>query len=168
MFLRYTVLLASKEHHPGPPEDPLILLIIHPSCQELLTPSTFQHHQPDHKFLQNAFFRLLPPALGDPPAPHGQLRYRGKEAVHMPALWILYKPGANNHTIGPVYIPQPSITYTNFLTCKQSQLPIGPAKNSCCDHAIPGVESRASNDPVNISYNDYTNKYKCHEVPYTN
>ncbi|POV96853.1 hypothetical protein PSHT_14911 [Puccinia striiformis] len=79
MFLRYTVLLASKEH-------------------ELLTPSTFQHHQPDHKFLQNAFFRLLPPALGDPPAPHGQLRYRGKEAVHMPALWILYKPGANNHT----------------------------------------------------------------------
>ncbi|KAI9619498.1 hypothetical protein H4Q26_014261 [Puccinia striiformis f. sp. tritici PST-130] len=73
-----------------------------------------------------------------------------------------------SYDIGPVYIPQPSITYTNFLTCKQSQLPIGPAKNSCCDHAIPGVESRASNDPVNISYNDYTNKYKCHEVPYTN
>ncbi|KAI9631156.1 hypothetical protein KEM48_013217 [Puccinia striiformis f. sp. tritici PST-130] len=70
------------------------------------------HHQPDQNFLQNALFRLLPCALSDLPAPH----------------------------VGPAFAPQPSITYTNFLTCKQSKLPIGPPKNSCCDKAIPGVK----------------------------
>ncbi|KAI7933699.1 hypothetical protein MJO28_017530 [Puccinia striiformis f. sp. tritici] len=148
MFFRYTVLLAFEEH-------------------ELSTPSTFQHHQPDQNFLQNALFRLLPCALSDLPAPHGEKKlFTCPHYGYCTNLELITIPAS--YDIGPAFAPQPSITYTNFLTCKQSKLPIGPPKNSCCDKAIPGVEDRASNDPVNISYNDYTNKYKCHEVPYTN